>query len=147
MKKILVLDRNENSEFSDFGTTGGFFENNVKICDTLELHEEQNKKRESHIPVGEYECVLINSPKYGEVYEIQNVPNRGNILIHWANFAGDTDKGLETDLLGCVAVGNGYGEIKNKKGNFQFAILKSKATFKIFMNYMKGENFKLIVKD
>ena len=79
--KTLILQRDKETQYSDLGTKGTISENGIKICDTLELHEENNKKRESHIPVGKYLCKIVNSPKFGKVYEITNVPNRGNILI------------------------------------------------------------------
>mgnify|MGYP003493575091 FL=1 len=117
----------------------------MKLADTLELHEEGNKKRESHIPVGEYLCELVDSPKFGNVYEVKNVHGRGNVLIHSANFAGDTNKGLDSDLLGCIAVGSGYGKIDNHHGKKQFAILNSRKTLKSFMEYMLGQPFILVV--
>ena len=145
--KTLILQRDKETQYSDLGTKGTISENGIKICDTLELHEENNKKRESHIPVGKYLCKIVNSPKFGKVYEITNVPNRGNVLIHSGNFAGDTDKGYKSDVLGCVELGNGYGVIEYAPGKKQFGILKSKLTFKLFMQYMKDLPFYLEVKE
>ena len=153
--KTLVLQRDVSTEYSVTGCKGVFSENGQKICDTLELHEEQNKRRESHIPIGKYLCKIVQSPKFGRVYEVTNVPNRGNVLIHWANFAGDTDidgnkDGISdyvSDLLGCIAVGNGYANIKRKDGKMQFGIINSKKTFDIFMQYMKGLPFYLYIKE
>lgn len=145
--KTLILQRDKETQHSDLGTKGILSENGVKICDTLELHEENNKKRESHIPTGKYLCKIVNSPKFGKVYEITNVPNRGNVLIHSGNFAGDTDKGYKSDVLGCVEVGNGYGIIEYAPGKKQFGILKSKLTFNLFMQYMKDLPFYLEVKE
>ena len=145
--KTLILQRDKETQYSDLGTKGTISENGIKICDTLELHEENNKKRESHIPIGKYLCKIVNSPKFGKVYEITNVPNRGNILIHSGNFAGDTDKGYRSDVLGCVELGNGYGIIEYAPGKKQFGILKSKLTFNLFMQYMKDLPFYLEVKE
>ena len=145
--KTLILQRDKETQYSDLGTKGTISENGIKICDTLELHEENNKKRESHIPIGKYLCKIVNSPKFGKVYEITNVPNRGNVLIHSGNFAGDTDKGYKSDVLGCVELGNGYGVIEYAPGKKQFGILKSKLTFNLFMQYMKDLPFYLEVKE
>lgn len=153
--KTIVLQRDITTEFSATGTKGVMSESNVKICDTLELHEEQNKKRESHIPIGTYLCKIVQSPKFGKVYEITNVPNRGNVLIHSANFAGDTDidenkdgiSDYSSDLLGCVAVGNGYANIKRKDGKYQYGIINSKKTLELFMAYMKGLPFYLDIRE
>ena len=145
--KTLILQRDKETHYSDLGTKGVISENGIKICDTLELHEENNKNRESHIPIGKYLCKIVNSPKFGKVYEITNVPNRGNVLIHSGNFAGDTDKGYKSDVLGCVELGNGYGIIEYAPGKKQFGILKSKLTFNLFMQYMKDLPFYLEVKE
>ena len=67
--KTLILQRDKETQHSDLGTKGTISENGIKICDTLELHEENNKKRESHIPVGKQLCKIVNSPKFGKVYE------------------------------------------------------------------------------
>ena len=145
--KTLILQRDKETQYFDLGTKGVISENGIKICDTLELHEENNKKRESHIPIGKYLCKIVNSPKFGKVYEITNVPNRGNVLIHSGNFAGDTDKGYKSDVLGCVELGNGYGIIEYAPGKKQFGILKSKLTFNLFMQYMQDLPFYLEVKE
>lgn len=147
MEKEIVLDRINSTENSETGTKGSFSYGSLKLCDTLELHDENNKHRESHIPAGRYLCELINSPKFGVVYEVKGVPNRDKILIHWGNFAGDKDLGFDTDLLGCIAVGTGYGFIPNHKGITQLGILNSRKTFKTFMEFMLGNPFYLIVKD
>ena len=138
--KTLVLDRRDETEYSKTGTEGVLSETGIKICDTLELHEENNKPKESHIPTGTYLCKIVQSPKFGKVYEITEVTGRGNVLIHCANFAGDTDAGMKTQLLGCVALGNGYGLLEGQR-----AILQSRKTFDLFMQYMKGLPFKLQV--
>ena len=136
--KTLTLDRRDSTEYSKNGTEGVLHFGEVKICDTLELHEEDNKPRESHIPTGEYLCKIVQSPKFGKVYQVCDVPNRGNILIHAGNYAGETELGLRSDILGCILLGNGYGLL-----NYQRCILQSRATLKLFMESMNGLPFKL----
>lgn len=136
--KTIILQRNKSTENSVTGTEGQWIFNNIKICDTLELHEENNKPKESHIPEGEYLCKIVQSPKFGKVYQVCNVPGRGNILIHSGNLAGDTDQHLKSDVLGCILLGNGYGLVGSQRG-----ILNSRRTLKLFMDSMGGLSFKL----
>jgi hypothetical protein len=53
---------------------------------------------------------------------IQNVPNRSGICVHVAN--------KYSELLGCVAVGKGYGDL-NKDGEMD--VLQSRITFERLM--------------
>ncbi|PXY01417.1 hypothetical protein DF185_07995 [Marinifilum breve] len=64
---------------------------------TLELPWKENKKCVSCIPEGEYKIGLWNTQKFPNTFEIKNVPNRTNILIHKGNF--------NTNTLGCVLLG------------------------------------------
>jgi len=56
----------------------------------------------SCIPEGTYQTRWRKSPKFGETWEIQDVPNRTYILIHAANYAKDVHGciGLGTYLMG-----------------------------------------------
>ncbi|MCA9495921.1 MAG: hypothetical protein KC589_03185 [Nanoarchaeota archaeon] len=76
-------------------------------CKTLELEQDKNARRDDCIPVGIYTVIKHFSPKFGECFWIQGVPDRDGILIHPANFF--------YQLLGCIAVGKGYTDI-NKDG-------------------------------
>lgn len=69
-------------------------------CKTLELPDLNNQKRISCIPEGIYTVIKHNSPKFGQCFWIQNVPNRDEILIHAANY--------KSDLLGCIGVGESH---------------------------------------
>ena len=68
------------------------------VAQTLELPWLGNRRRVSCIPCGEYVMERIESPKFGEVYEIQGVENRSEILIHKGNNVDDTS--------GCILVGS-----------------------------------------
>ena len=74
-------------------------------CKTLELPDLQNQHRISCIPAGKYNVVKMESPKYGTCFHILNVPGRDGILIHSGNYY--------TDILGCVLVGDSYGDINH----------------------------------
>ena len=68
----------------------------------LELPNRNNRKLISCIPEREYTCKWVLSPKFGWTYQVTNVPNRGNILIHSGNSMADTYgcllPGMSTDL-------------------------------------------------
>lgn len=103
-------------------------------CSTLERSWEDNKHDISRIPDGEYTCKRIVSPKFGETFEVMDVPNRTEILFHRGNY--------QADSRGCILVGMGYAEI-----NKQLAITDSGVGFSNFFKHMAGENeFKLTIK-
>ncbi len=60
------------------------------ILATLELPWKDNANDISCIPVGIYKCVWHDSPKHPGSYEITNVPDRTECLIHPGNFTVDT---------------------------------------------------------
>lgn len=142
--KTLNLYRYESSEH---GTFGVIFYNDFWLF-TLELPWKDNKANLSCIPSGEYEVVRRYSPSFGrETYWIKDVPNRNYILIHSANFAGDVELGYQSHLQGCIALGSITAVAKNKYGKMQKCISRSREAIRRFENFMKKENFKLIVED
>ena len=77
----------------------------VYKCNTLELPWKQNARQVSCIPAGMYDVVKRQSPKYGQHFQLLNVPGRDMILIHSGNFTRDTH--------GCILVGQGFTDIDN----------------------------------
>ena len=73
---------------------------------TVERPWLDNQQNISCIPTGTYQLGRVNSPKFGpRTWEIQDVPNRSNILLH----AGNT----QNDVSGCLAVGLGvFGQLQ-----------------------------------
>lgn len=77
----------------------------VHECYTLEdkdRHLETNPDAKvatlTAIPRGVYQLELRMSPHFGRITpHLLNVPNYENVLIHWGNYAKDTD--------GCILVG------------------------------------------
>ena len=78
----------------------------------------------SCVPLGLYRCKRIDSPKFGNTFEITNVPGRTHILLHRGN--------RETDTLGCVLVAESFSQI---------GIGSSRAGFQEFMDMMEGDDF------
>ena len=96
---------------------------------TLEDPWKENESFVSCILAGDYRCVRIKSPKFGDVFEIMNVPGRDHILFHWGN--------REKDTQGCVLIAEKFGRLAGEA-----AVLTSKNRpgegFNEFMEKLKG---------
>ena len=82
----------------------------------------RNNGPDSSIPVGNYLCRRVNSPKFGNTFEVCEVPGRTHILFH----AGNT----EVDTLGCILLG--------MTRTSEIAIGRSREAFERFLNYTNG---------
>lgn len=91
------------------GTFGVLLQDGVPFAVTAELPWKQNQPKISCIPAGAYTCKRIKSPKFGETFEITNVPNRSHILFHAGNIP------LE-DSLGCILVAEQFEMVDGKLG-------------------------------
>lgn len=121
MRPFLTLKRVTGStEFGVFGTLHN--SSGIPFAVTLEKPWDDNKVNVSCIPAGDYICKKINSPKFGRVFELQNVPGRSHILIHKGNLVRDTS--------GCIIVGERFDPLEDKA-----AVLSSGDAFKELMNY------------
>lgn len=110
---------------------------------TTELPWRNNLPQKSCIPKGVYTCRIVNSPKFGKVYGVLNVPGRSNVLIHSANFGGNSDAGYTTQLQGCIAPCKKLGTMRNNAGVMQAAGLVSRPALLEFMSWANGESFTL----
>lgn len=70
---------------------------------TLELADKENKRSISCIPAGVYKVIKRISPRFGQHFHLQNVPDRELILIHVGNYYRNTN--------GCILVGTGLKNI------------------------------------
>ena len=132
MPTVVLLRVEENY---DHGTFGVWIINSQVFCVTLEPRDEENKVNLSSIPVQQYICKRVQSPKYGEVFQIMDVPERTHVLIHWLNFDDQTKA--------CVGLGKSFGWLGNRK-----CILNSKEAFNNFMDVMKGiDKFILTIRE
>lgn len=115
------------------GTFGVLINNTIPFVITRELPWYDNRKNLSCIPTGIYTCKRTNSPKFGETFEILNVPNRTNILFHQGNFIHDTQ--------GCILVAEKFEYINNAP-----IISESKIGFKEFMDLQQDtDTFNLTI--
>lgn len=110
-----------------FGTFGVLKINKKPFCVTLEPPDVLNKKRVSAIPVQQYTCSRHNSPKYGETFIVDDVPDRDLVLFHPGNRVDDT--------MGCILLAQYFGKLKGDR-----AVLNSGKTFEQFMTLMAGQN-------
>lgn len=95
---LLELKRFSFTKHGTFGVLGYVSPDGLMpLCFTLEDPWLDNQANISCIPPGHYNCHRIDSPKFGEVYEIENVVGRTKILIHRGNTIHDTH--------GCVLLG------------------------------------------
>jgi len=94
--KELNLDRRP----TERATPGHLFFDGRFLCYTLEPPWKDNKTSISCIPDGDYTCMWHNSPRFGWLYTVLDVPGRTNIHIHVGNTLEDT--------YGCILPGGGY---------------------------------------
>lgn len=113
---------------------------------TVELPWRNNATGNSCIPKGTYRCAMAMSPSKGWVYAVQNVPGRSHILIHIANFAGDTTKGWVSQLEGCIAPAIAVGTLPNPAGHAQRAGLQSGKALDELLAWSGGQPFDLEIR-
>lgn len=101
------------------GTFGVLLDEGVPFCLTLEREWNDNKRGESCIPAGTYICRRVQSPKFGDTFEVCDVPGRSHILFHIGN--------IEDDSHGCILTGEMYEKYKGK-----IAVLASGRGYKEF---------------
>ena len=136
---IATLTRAESTDQGTFGVLrfGG------QTVRTVELPWRDNARQRSCIPVGSYRCAIVQSPRFGRVYGVQNVPGRTHVLIHSANFGGDVDLGWTTQLHGCIAPCQRVGMMRNNAGKMQAAGLVSRPALNSLMAWANGQPFTL----
>lgn len=120
---------------SDKGTFGHIYFKS-QIFETLELPDLGNRKSISCIPTGEYLMYLDPSskwspPKFKSLYQLHDVPNRTEILIHSGNTIKDTE--------GCILIGE-------KRTSFD-AITDSREALNAFMGLWNGQTASIRIED
>jgi hypothetical protein len=126
------------------GTYGVLLEGTKPLMLTLEESWHSNEKEISCIPTGRYLCKRVNSPHFGNTFEVTDVKDREHILFHSGNHEGHTK--------GCILLGLQYGELQaidddTGKVEEQTSVLHSKAAFSIFMSKLKdNEEFEIWIR-
>ena len=142
MHKALLL-RQRTSDEGTFGTlrvyNGGAL---LYTCFTGELPDRDNLPNRSCIPAGVYTCQPWSSKKYPDHYNVMRVPGRSGILIHQGNFCGDIEKGLLSNVQGCILVGRQFGTIKGQQ-----AVLSSRLAMNDLRAILGSAHFTLEIKE
>jgi hypothetical protein len=134
-------------ESNDQGTFGILYCNDFWLH-SLELPWKNNIPDISCIPAGEYQVSLRYSPSFRKyTYWVRNVRNRNYVLIHSANFAGSVEDGWQSHLQGCITLGKVRCAAKNKFGNIQQCVSRSREAIRSFEDFLNKEDFKLVIKD
>jgi len=76
---------------------------------TLERPWLDNRPSISCIPKGEYTIKRVVKLKHGECFQVMDVPNRTDILIHKGNFVEDSE--------GCILIGEQFEDILSTKAD------------------------------
>ncbi len=131
MKRLVSIRLPEHQD----GTFGVLLDGRTPFCLTVERPWLDNRKGESCIPAGTYLCKRVKSPKFGNTFEVTNVPSRSAILIHKGNIMDDSH--------GCIIVGEQY---ESKEG--KVAVLASGKAFEEFLGRTKdADEFELEIKE
>ena len=93
---------------NDIATYGVLIQGEIPFAVTLERPWLENRSMESCIQAGAYECKRVSSPKFGNTFEVTNVPGRSAILFHRGNLADDSH--------GCILVGEQFNPVLGKPG-------------------------------
>ena len=109
------------------GTFGVLLDGVVPFAVTLEREWLDNRNNESCIPPGSYYCKRVNSPRFGNTFEVTNVPGRTHILFHKGN--------LDEHSRGCILVGEQFESL-----NGEPAVLRSGKGYGEFMDRLSGED-------
>lgn len=117
-------------EEAEDGSFGFMILNDNVFCATLEPPDKNNQNNISNIPPGQYICKLVDSPKFGPVYKVMDVPGRTDILFHSGNVVENTE--------GCILLGKNWGSLKGDR-----AILNSGLTMALFLARLNGAPFNL----
>ena len=81
---------------------------------TLEPPWRDNRQSVSCVPEGHYKCKRYDSPKYGSVFEVLDIPIRANIVL---GHIGNTHR----DTTGCIILGLYSGVL-----NYTRAVMESR---------------------
>ncbi|MBP5202286.1 hypothetical protein J6Z39_09120 [bacterium] len=124
----VILTRLNHIETCEVGLLYIRTRNLVWNCRTLELPWKNNQPQVSCIPAGTYTCRRINSPKFGDTFEVCGVPKRSGILFHPGN-------SVPKDSQGCILLG-----LETERNSNNYTLLASRAAFKTFLKMLSGVN-------
>ncbi|ASM53677.1 hypothetical protein PNIG_a1528 [Pseudoalteromonas nigrifaciens] len=119
-----------------FGTFGELYVDGELFCYTVEREWKNNEGYVSCVPVGIYDFLPHESPRYGDCYALEQEKlgvtrygpsQRTHVLMHVANKA--------SQLAGCIAPGDGLGSVSG-----EWAVTNSENTFNKLMDLLNGQS-------
>jgi hypothetical protein len=133
--------RTATGDSGTFGLLTVYRGDSVLTLATAELPWRDNVQQISCVPIGTYDVTYTHSPaKHRKLYRLANVKKREGVLIHAGNWAGDTAKGLKSNVQGCILVG-----MQKTKLDGQDAVDKSQAALKLLDDFTSGLPLKLTI--
>lgn len=131
MKQLILKRISENND----GTFGVLLDEGVPFCLTLEKKWYNNSPNISCIPVGKYTCKRKVSHRFGNTFEVKDVPNRTHILFHKGNVIKDS--------LGCILLGEKFEPVGDCYG-----VTQSKFAFtELMLRTINVNEFELEIID
>lgn len=121
----LMLKRFDHREW---GTYGALLGPKGPFIVTLERPWTDGFGKMSYIKAGVYPMVRVQSPKFGETFEIQNVVGRSKILFHGGNWVDDS--------RGCILTGTTFDPVGGSDG--KSGVTGSKMAFDEMMDLLRG---------
>lgn len=119
---MITLKRIARTEDATFGV---LLDDSIPFALSLERAWLNNEVGKSCIPVGTYVCKRVQSPKFGNTFEVTKVPGRSAILFHKGN--------IHDDSHGCILVGEQFNPVLGENG-----ITASAEGFAEFLRRMAG---------
>lgn len=122
------------------GTFGVLVFENIPFAVSLEREWLDNRPSVgdapgSCIPAGEYLCERVNSPSFGDTFEVTDVEGRSHILFHKGN--------IQKNSRGCILVGEEFDPVLGSQG-----IKSSRDGYNEYMDKFSGESeHRLIIVD
>jgi hypothetical protein len=110
----MVLVRVANNGIATYGV---LIHGGTPFAVTLERPWRDNRRGESCIPAGAYRALRCrrspdygykDSPRFGDTFQVMDVPGRSEILFHRGN--------LEDDTHGCILVGESFNPVLGRPG-------------------------------
>lgn len=104
-------------------------------------HNGKRDRNVSCVIAGRFLCKRVDSPKHGDCFELQNVPDCDHSQIHVAC--------LPRDLQGCIGIGTAFGPVQYPDmAKPEPGVIHSRDALKHFMQRMAGVNeFWLTIHD
>ena len=135
--KMLQIKRVSTGEYGTFGVIMEVGQPPFAL--TLEPPWENNEPNISCIPPHTYQCIPVDSPRFGQTWEVADVPDRTHILFHRGNIAETNNSNTQ----GCILIAEEFGYISSTPG-----VLSSAKGFIEFLDLIKDEkSFALTIEE